>query len=143
VHSRTESGYTPLHVASHFGSARVVDLLLQRHAANESMDAASDSIDGSLGEVIETLDDRICAISKEVGGDKAVGVANGGHSKSNRPAEVNAQTSFGYTPLHHAAQQGHDQVVEALLLGKADPNIHSKVVVIVLCRSKYPLYVLL
>jgi ankyrin repeat protein len=37
-------------------------------------------------------------------------------------ANVDTSTSFGYTPLHQAAQQGHILVISLLLENKAKPN---------------------
>jgi ankyrin repeat protein len=37
-------------------------------------------------------------------------------------ANVDTSTSFGYTPLHQAAQQGHILVITLLLENKAKPN---------------------
>lgn len=40
-------------------------------------------------------------------------------------ADVNVQTSSGYTALHQAAQQGHTVVITLLLQSKASPNIQN------------------
>jgi hypothetical protein len=37
-------------------------------------------------------------------------------------ANVDTSTSFGYTPLHQAAQQGHILVISLLLENKAKPD---------------------
>lgn len=40
-------------------------------------------------------------------------------------ADVDVQTSSGYTALHQAAQQGHTVVITLLLQSKASPNIQN------------------
>jgi ankyrin len=40
---------------------------------------------------------------------------------------VSAETSAGYTPLHQAAQQGHNNVVRFLLEHGASPNTKTAV----------------
>lgn len=42
-------------------------------------------------------------------------------------ANVDVQTSSGYTALHQAAQQGHTVVITLLLQSKASPNIQNMV----------------
>lgn len=42
-------------------------------------------------------------------------------------ADVDVQTSAGYTALHQAAQQGHTVVITLLLQSKASPNIKNMV----------------
>lgn len=42
-------------------------------------------------------------------------------------ANVDIQTSSGYTALHHAAQQGHTVVITLLLQSKASPDIQNLV----------------
>lgn len=44
-------------------------------------------------------------------------------------ADVDVQTSSGYTALHQAAQQGHTVVITLLLQSKASPNIQNMVVI--------------
>ncbi|XP_066559623.1 ankyrin repeat and SAM domain-containing protein 1A isoform X3 [Amia ocellicauda] len=61
------------------------------------------------------------------------GGGGGGHSSSSHPLSsllsiwrgpnVNCVDSTGYTPLHHAALNGHSEVVEALLRNEALTNI--------------------
>jgi len=46
-------------------------------------------------------------------------------------AEVDVQTSSGYTALHQAAQQGHTVVITLLLQSKASPNIQNTVKLVV------------
>jgi ankyrin repeat protein len=40
--------------------------------------------------------------------------------------DVNAQDKLGWTPLHHAAYEGHAEVVRLLLGHKADPTIRNQ-----------------
>lgn len=42
-------------------------------------------------------------------------------------APVSATTRASYTPLHQAAQQGHNNVVRYLLEHGASPNVHTAV----------------
>lgn len=42
-------------------------------------------------------------------------------------ADVDCSTNAGYTPLHHAAQQGHTLIINLLLESKANPNAVSNV----------------
>ncbi|XP_069046357.1 ankyrin repeat and SAM domain-containing protein 1A isoform X4 [Lepisosteus oculatus] len=67
------------------------------------------------------------------GGGGSGGGGGGGHSSSSHPLSsllsiwrgpnVNCVDSTGYTPLHHAALNGHSEVVEALLRNEALTNI--------------------
>ncbi|XP_036390241.1 ankyrin repeat and SAM domain-containing protein 1A-like isoform X2 [Megalops cyprinoides] len=69
------------------------------------------------------------------GGSSGIGGSGGGggHSSSSHPLSsllsiwrgpnVNCVDSTGYTPLHHAALNGHSEVVEALLRNEALTNI--------------------
>jgi ankyrin repeat protein len=50
-------------------------------------------------------------------------------------ANVDTSTSFGYTPLHQAAQQGHILVISLLLENKAKPNAVTNVSPV--CTNSY------
>ena len=41
-------------------------------------------------------------------------------------ADVNAKNKEGKTPLHHAADEGHQEVVEMLIANGADVNAKEK-----------------
>lgn len=44
-------------------------------------------------------------------------------------AQVSANTRASYTPLHQAAQQGHNNVVRYLLEHGANPNVYTSVII--------------
>lgn len=50
-------------------------------------------------------------------------------------APVSATTRASYTPLHQAAQQGHNNVVRYLLEHGASPNVHTSVIIKLLDKS--------
>ncbi|XP_067387650.1 ankyrin repeat and SAM domain-containing protein 1A isoform X2 [Emydura macquarii macquarii] len=72
------------------------------------------------------------------GGGGGVGSGGGGHPLSSllsiwRGPNVNCVDSTGYTPLHHAALNGHKDVVEVLLRNDALTNVAD-------CKGCYPLH---
>ncbi|XP_060629080.1 ankyrin repeat and SAM domain-containing protein 1A isoform X5 [Anolis sagrei] len=72
------------------------------------------------------------------GGGGGGGSGGGGHPLSNllsiwRGPNVNCVDSTGYTPLHHAALNGHKDVVEVLLRNDALTNVAD-------CKGCYPLH---
>lgn len=50
-------------------------------------------------------------------------------------APVSATTRASYTPLHQAAQQGHNNVVRYLLEHGASPNVHTSVIIFEILTS--------
>ncbi|XP_052449992.1 ankyrin repeat and SAM domain-containing protein 1A isoform X4 [Carassius gibelio] len=89
---------------------------------------------GNLAAVEKLLSGkRPSAGSAASGGSGSSGnIGSGGHSSSHalssllsiwRGPNVNCVDSTGYTPLHHAALNGHSEVVEALLRNEALTNI--------------------
>lgn len=50
-------------------------------------------------------------------------------------APISATTRASYTPLHQAAQQGHNNVVRHLLENGASPNVHTSVIIIFLDKN--------
>uniref|UniRef100_A0A9J7Y1F1 Ankyrin 3 n=1 Tax=Cyprinus carpio carpio TaxID=630221 RepID=A0A9J7Y1F1_CYPCA len=94
VNRITESGFTPLHIAAHYGNINVATLLLNRGAAVDFM-ARNDitplhvAAKRGNGNMVKLLLDR--------------------------GAKIDAKTKDGLTPLHCGARSGHEQVVEMLL----------------------------
>ncbi|XP_059376150.1 ankyrin-3 isoform X8 [Carassius carassius] len=94
VNRMTESGFTPLHIAAHYGNINVATLLLNRGAAVDFM-ARNDitplhvAAKRGNGNMVKLLLDR--------------------------GAKIDAKTKDGLTPLHCGARSGHEQVVEMLL----------------------------
>uniref|UniRef100_A0A8C1UN01 Ankyrin 3a n=1 Tax=Cyprinus carpio TaxID=7962 RepID=A0A8C1UN01_CYPCA len=89
-----KSGFTPLHIAAHYGNINVATLLLNRGAAVDFM-ARNDitplhvAAKRGNGNMVKLLLDR--------------------------GAKIDAKTKDGLTPLHCGARSGHEQVVEMLL----------------------------
>nr|XP_033797537.1 ankyrin-3 isoform X1 [Geotrypetes seraphini] len=94
VNRTTESGFTPLHIAAHYGNINVATLLLNRGAA----------VDFTARNDITPLH----VASKR-------GNANMVKLLLDRGAKIDAKTRDGLTPLHCGARSGHGQVVEMLL----------------------------
>ncbi|XP_067311758.1 ankyrin-3 isoform X7 [Pseudorasbora parva] len=94
VNRTTESGFTPLHIAAHYGNINVATLLLNRGAAVDFM-ARNDitplhvAAKRGNGNMVKLLLDR--------------------------GSKIDAKTKDGLTPLHCGARSGHEQVVEMLL----------------------------
>ncbi|XP_065098861.1 ankyrin-3 isoform X2 [Paramisgurnus dabryanus] len=94
VNRTTESGFTPLHIAAHYGNINVATLLLNRGAA----------VDFKARNDITPLH----VASKR-------GNANMVRLLLERGSRIDARTKDGLTPLHCGARSGHEQVVEMLL----------------------------
>ncbi|XP_075896522.1 ankyrin-3-like isoform X4 [Nelusetta ayraudi] len=94
VNRTTESGFTPLHIASHYGNINVATLLLNRGAA----------VDFKARNDITPLH----VASKRGNGNMVLLLLE-------RLAAIHARTKDGLTPLHCGARSGHEQVVELLL----------------------------
>uniref|UniRef100_A0A3B1JS55 Ankyrin 3a n=1 Tax=Astyanax mexicanus TaxID=7994 RepID=A0A3B1JS55_ASTMX len=94
TYTHTHSGFTPLHIAAHYGNINVATLLLNRGAAVDFM-ARNDitplhvAAKRGNGNMVKLLLDR--------------------------GAKIDAKTKDGLTPLHCGARSGHEQVVEMLL----------------------------
>nr|XP_046174801.1 ankyrin-2-like isoform X3 [Oncorhynchus gorbuscha] len=89
-----KSGFTPLHIAAHYGNVNVATLLLNRGAA----------VDFTARNGITPLH----VASKR-------GNANMVRLLLDRGSQIDAKTRDGLTPLHCAARSGHDPAVELLL----------------------------
>ncbi|XP_071061850.1 ankyrin-3-like isoform X12 [Pseudochaenichthys georgianus] len=94
VNRTTESGFTPLHIAAHYGNINVATLLLNRGAAVDFM-ARNDII-------------PLHVASKR-------GNSNMLKLLLDRGSKIDAKTKDGLTPLHCGARSGHEQIVEILL----------------------------
>nr|XP_058922588.1 ankyrin-2 isoform X23 [Kogia breviceps] len=94
VNRTTESGFTPLHIAAHYGNVNVATLLLNRGAA----------VDFTARNGITPLH-----VASKRGNTNMVKLL------LDRGGQIDAKTRDGLTPLHCAARSGHDQVVELLL----------------------------
>ncbi|XP_077358941.1 ankyrin-1-like isoform X42 [Festucalex cinctus] len=94
VNRTTESGFTPLHIAAHYGNINVATLLLNRGAA----------VDFKARNDITPLH----VASKRGNGNMVRLLVE-------RGAKIDARTKDGLTPLHCGARSGHEQVVEMLL----------------------------
>nr|XP_026245494.1 ankyrin-2 isoform X15 [Urocitellus parryii] len=94
VNRTTESGFTPLHIAAHYGNVNVATLLLNRGAA----------VDFTARNGITPLH-----VASKRGNTNMVKLL------LDRGGQIDAKTRDGLTPLHCGARSGHDQVVELLL----------------------------
>ncbi|MFT7807796.1 ankyrin-3-like isoform X4 [Arapaima gigas] len=87
------SGFTPLHIAAHYGNVNVSTLLLNRGAA----------VDFTARNGITPLH-----VASKRGNTNMVNLL------LDRGAQIDAKTRDGLTPLHCAARSGHDSAVEVL-----------------------------
>ncbi|XP_067324763.1 ankyrin-2 isoform X15 [Anolis sagrei] len=94
VNRTTESGFTPLHIAAHYGNVNVATLLLNRGAV----------VDFTARNGITPLH-----VASKRGNTNMVKLL------LDRGGQIDAKTRDGLTPLHCAARSGHDQAVELLL----------------------------
>ncbi|XP_050973419.1 ankyrin-2 isoform X6 [Labeo rohita] len=94
VNRTTESGFTPLHIAAHYGNVNVATLLLNRGAA----------VDFTARNGITPLH-----VASKRGNTNMIALL------LDRGAQIDAKTRDGLTPLHCAARSGHDTAVEILL----------------------------
>ncbi|XP_035482188.1 ankyrin-2b isoform X32 [Scophthalmus maximus] len=89
-----KSGFTPLHIAAHYGNVNVATLLLNRGAA----------VDFTARNGITPLH-----VASKRGNTNMVRLL------LDRGSQIDAKTRDGLTPLHCAARSGHDIPVELLL----------------------------
>ncbi|XP_068077116.2 ankyrin-2 isoform X18 [Danio rerio] len=94
VNRTTESGFTPLHIAAHYGNVNVATLLLNRGAA----------VDFTARNGITPLH-----VASKRGNTNMIALL------LDRGSQIDAKTRDGLTPLHCAARSGHDSAVEILL----------------------------
>ncbi|KAK3593652.1 hypothetical protein CHS0354_025541 [Potamilus streckersoni] len=94
VNDTTKSGFTPLHIAAHYGNVNVATLLIQKgadvnfHAKNNITPLHVAARWGKANMVTLLLDNK---------------------------AVIDEKTKDGLTPLHCAARSGHENVVDLLL----------------------------
>lgn len=100
----SRDGWTPLHLASHFGELEAVEALLE-HGANVVAISRNSMTNMPLHAAAAGPHLEICRRLLAAG------------------AEVNAHQHGGWTPLHAAAQQGNRELMELLLEHGADPGI--------------------
>ncbi|XP_008433102.1 ankyrin-2b isoform X19 [Poecilia reticulata] len=89
-----KSGFTPLHIAAHYGNVNVATLLLNRGAA----------VDFTARNGITPLH-----VASKRGNTNMVRLL------LDRCSQIDAKTRDGLTPLHCAARSGHETAVELLL----------------------------
>ncbi|KAF7207320.1 transcript variant X16 [Nothobranchius furzeri] len=89
-----QSGFTPLHIAAHYGNVNVATLLLNRGAA----------VDFTARNGITPLH-----VAAKRGNTNMVRLL------LDRGSQIDAKTRDGLTPLHCAARSGHETAVELLL----------------------------
>ncbi|XP_077961974.1 ankyrin-2b isoform X41 [Gasterosteus aculeatus] len=94
VNRTTESGFTPLHIAAHYGNVNVATLLLNRGAA----------VDFTARNGITPVH-----VASKRGNTNMVALL------LDRGSQIDGKTRDGLTPLHCAARSGHDRAVELLL----------------------------
>ncbi|XP_013922142.1 PREDICTED: ankyrin-3-like [Thamnophis sirtalis] len=101
VNRTTESGFTPLHIAAHYGNINVATLLLNRGAA----------VDFTARNDITPLH-----VASKRGNTNMVKLL------LDRGAKIDAKTRSGLTPIHVAAFMGHVNIVSQLMHHGASPN---------------------
>ncbi|QMU27278.1 ankyrin repeat domain-containing protein [Adhaeribacter radiodurans] len=103
INSTSPDGFSPLGLASFFGHADTVKLLIEK-GANVNQASKNDW-------QVQPLHSAVAARSLEI---VTYLLENG--------AEVNTQQQHGFTPLHAAAQNGDADMIKLLLEHKADIN---------------------
>ena len=128
VHSHSYEGWTPLHLAAHYGHSQVVEMLLA-HGADVHARATNDLGSSPLLWAIMGQDVAAVTLLLEHGAGinetttagstplhKAAVIGNAALVRLllARGANVNARNSGGQTPLTHALFNRHDAVVALL-----------------------------
>jgi ankyrin repeat protein len=104
VASHSADGWTPLHLAAHFGQVEAVRLLLQA-GADVRARSTNPSANTALHAALAGRNLPVTEMLLDAG------------------AEVNAQQHGGYTALQAAAQHGDVAMIELLLRHGADPSL--------------------
>lgn len=102
----SKSGFTPLHIASHYGNQSIANLLVQKGA----------DVNYSAKHSITPLH-----VAAKWGKSNMVSLL------LEQGAHIEAKTRDGLTPLHCAARSGHEQVVDMLLEKSAPISSKTKV----------------
>ncbi|KAH9512854.1 hypothetical protein Btru_036762, partial [Bulinus truncatus] len=134
VELQTKSGFTPLHIAAHYGNVNVANLLIQRNAdvnfraKNNITPLHVASRWGKLNMVNLLLDNNATIDEKTRDGLTPLHCASrSGHESVvdtllEKGAPHSAKTKNGLTPLHMAAQGDHEDCARLLLYHKASLN---------------------
>lgn len=104
VNSYSTDGFTPLHLASFFGHAETVKMLLERKAPVNA---------------VAKNPTKVMPLHSALAGDENSII----EMLVNHGADVNAAQQAGYTPLHEAAQSGNLQAAILLLGHGARVNV--------------------
>ena len=115
----SKSGFTPLHIAAHYGNDKVASLLYEK-GANVNYAAKHNITPLHVASKWGKMNMVTLLISKG--------------------AEIQAKTRDGLTPLHCAARSGHDQVVDVLLENGAP--MHSKTKVRIVKKETINIFIL-
>ncbi|CAF0725360.1 unnamed protein product [Brachionus calyciflorus] len=105
VNCTTKSGFTPLHIAAHYGNAEIAKFLISK-GSNVNYEAR------------QSITPLHVATKW--------GKANSVNLLLDNGAKIDVKTRDGLTPLHCAARSGHDQVVELLISRGAPINAKTK-----------------
>ncbi len=107
LHAYSHDGWTPLHLAAHFGRLAVVELLLARGAT-----VTAESHNAMTNRPLHAaLAGRRTAVARLL-------IAHG--------SDVNAPDSYGLTALHHLAYSDDTELAEPLLTAGASLNARDK-----------------
>jgi hypothetical protein len=100
-------GWTPLHLAAHYGHLEIVDLLIEQHADLEAK--ALNAIGNTpLGAAV--WGDRLDVVERLI----------------RAGADLNVKNNFGQAPLHRAVHRGAHRIARLLIASGADPELVEK-----------------
>ncbi|XP_058533070.1 oxysterol-binding protein-related protein 1 isoform X3 [Ochotona princeps] len=140
--SKSNLGWTPLHLACYFGHKQVVEdllkelvmLLLEYNAdttvvngsGQTAKEATHDKEIRNMLQAVERtqqrkLEELLLAAAREGRTSELTALFN-----RPSPPDVNCSDQLGNTPLHCAAYRGHKQCAMKLLKSGADPNLRNK-----------------